>query len=120
MRPEIAQEFGFEILDMRQFLIAELARPVIIGPNLHAPIVLTDGRRRRIGMRADIRRQTVIRGIVVISARVGTTAECAEIPAKPVHVRKNPFNRFQQGLWPDVLKKWLKERQPAGLGPQNI
>ena len=45
---EIAQLFGVEVGNMREVEITEQAGPVVVGAHLHAALVLSDRRGRRI------------------------------------------------------------------------
>jgi len=45
VRAEIVVRFGGKILDAGKQPFAQQARPEIIGSHMHAPLILTDGRR---------------------------------------------------------------------------
>ena len=79
---EIVEQFGFEILDVRESGIAQQAGPVIVGAHLHAALVLANRGRRRIEAGIGLVDEIIVEMVLCVMR-----AKCA---AKPVHHSKAP------------------------------
>ena len=88
---EIAQFRRFQRFDRREGALAQQARPIIVRPHLHAPLVLPDGRGRRFYFVGCIER------VFVISAP--TAAGRSELSAKRIHALSIPRLKSLSGIF---------------------
>ena len=86
-RTEIVERFGLEVFDAGEAAVFQQAGPEIIGPDLHAPLVLSDRRGGRLHFHAVI--LLIFAEIVGVDVVIPTG--CSEFAAQRVHQSQCPW-----------------------------